>query len=72
MADKETTAWEKWKDIAARAATFQARVLLVMFYWVCVTPFAIVVRLISDPLALSAEDGGSWQRHPESELGQQH
>lgn len=56
--------WERWKDLAARAAAFQARVLLVIFYWICVTPFAIVVRLLSDPLGYNHERGGNWEKMP--------
>ncbi len=61
MDKQEKNAWERWKDIAARAATFQARVLLGAFYWTFVTPFAFVVRYGSDPLKIGEEaDGGQW------------
>lgn len=54
--------WERWKALAARAATFQARILLIVFYWICVTPFAICVKLFSDPLGLKKGGcGGAWQ-----------
>lgn len=54
--------WERWKALAAGAATFLARILLTIFYWICVTPFAICVKLFSDPLGLKkGSRGGSWQ-----------
>lgn len=54
--------WERWKSFAARAATFQARILLSVFYWICVTPFAICVKLFADPLGLKKDSrGGAWQ-----------
>lgn len=67
MSEKSATAWEKWKELAKRAATWQARVLLACFYWVCVTPFACVVRLCSDPLETEAGGrGGRWREHSSS------
>ncbi|MGM9992470.1 MAG: hypothetical protein ACI376_06460 [Candidatus Bruticola sp.] len=54
--------WERWKAMAARAASFQARILLIIFYWICVTPFAILLKLFADPLGLKEHGrGGAWQ-----------
>ena len=64
---KSQTAWERWKALAATAATFQARILLGAFFWVVVTPFAIVLRLCSDPLKLHDDSqGGQWEPCPKS------
>lgn len=55
------SAWTRWKELAAKAATWQARVLLGAFYWVVITPFAWVLRGCTDVLALKEEsDGGHW------------
>ncbi len=62
----EKSGWERWKDMAARAATFQARVLLVVFYWVVISPFAVVLRLFADPLEIGPGRGGHWHRPPSS------
>jgi hypothetical protein len=56
----EASAWERWKSLAARAATFQARVLLTLFYWLFVTPFGLVVRTFFDPLRMSRSAGGRF------------
>lgn len=64
--------WEKWKALAARAATFQARVLLALFYWIVITPFALVLRAVADPLELRPGAGGRWHRPPSAEPPQQH
>lgn len=64
--------WERWKDLAARAATFQARVLLAVFYWVVITPFALLAQLFTDPLGLRGGDGGRWQRPPQSDPRRQY
>lgn len=54
------TVWEKWKSLARRAATFQARVLLTVFYYTVVVPFALATKAVGDPLRLSRERGGRW------------
>jgi hypothetical protein len=66
------SSWESWKALAARAATFQARVLLALFYWVVLTPFALVLRLFSDPLAIRDPNGGRWRRPPVCDPHRQH
>lgn len=52
--------WERWKEVAARAATFQARILLTVFYFTVVPVFALAVRVFGDPLGLSPTRGGRW------------
>jgi hypothetical protein len=59
-------AWTRWKDLATRAATWQARLLLGLFYWVVLAPFALAVRLLGDPLGLRGEQAGRWQRPPQT------
>lgn len=54
------TLWERWKNLAAKAATSQARILLVVFYWTVLPVFALAVRAFSDPLGLSRKRGGRW------------
>ena len=44
--------WSRWKRVAHVIGNFQARVLLTVFYFVIVPPFAVIVRLLKDPLAL--------------------
>lgn len=58
-------AWERWKELAARAVTFQARILLTLFYWTAVAPFALALRL-GDPLG-TGPSGGRWHGPPDSE-----
>lgn len=43
-------AWKNWKQAAHAVGTFQARVLLTIFYAVLVLPFGIFARLFSDSL----------------------
>ncbi len=53
--------WRRWKQFGARAATFQARVLLTLFYWSVLPLFAIALRAFSDPLQLRRDRGGRWK-----------
>jgi hypothetical protein len=45
-----TRAWKAWKHVARTIGTFQARLLLTVFYIVLVLPFGILARLFFDPL----------------------
>jgi hypothetical protein len=49
--------WTAWKGIAHKIANFQARLVLSFFYFVIVAPFALRVRIFSDPLQLSTSKG---------------
>ena len=54
--------WEGWKRVGRKIGDFQARVLLTVFYFVILAPFAMGVRLLADPLGL--KQPGGW--HPVS------
>ncbi len=59
------SAWAGWKIVAHRVGNFQARVVLSLFYFVVVPPFALGVKLLADPLRLRAPRGaGFWTAHP--------
>jgi hypothetical protein len=44
--------WARWLVIAHIIGNFQARVLLTIFYFVIVPPFALIVKTAKDPLGL--------------------
>ncbi len=44
--------WEGWKKIARKIGDFNARVILTIFYLVLLMPFAIMVKLFTDPLEI--------------------
>jgi hypothetical protein len=54
--------WQRWKQIAQAVGTFQARVLLTVFYAVLVLPFGIFARLLSDPLRIKCRPT-QWLDH---------
>ena len=53
--------WKRWKRIGRRIGDFQARALLTFFYFVILSPFALVVRWGSDPLALKSRTQKGWR-----------
>jgi hypothetical protein len=56
--------WQRWKQIAHAVGTFQARVLLTVFYAVLVFPFGIFARLFSDSLRIKSRPT-RWLGHPD-------
>ena len=54
--------WEGWKVVAHAIGNFQARLLLSLFYFLVVPPFALLVKLFMDPLRLRPADhrGSFW------------
>jgi hypothetical protein len=60
--------WEWWKGIARKIGDFQARVLLVVFYFLLLAPFALLVRLTTDPLAIKRRTRRGWLPHVEGPL----
>jgi hypothetical protein len=54
--------WEGWKRVGRKIGDFQARLLLTIFYFVVLAPFAMGVRLFADPLGLKRP--GGWQDLP--------
>ena len=60
--------WEWWKRVARKIGDVQARVLLTLFYFFVVGPFALLIRWRSDPLAIKAGTPRGW-RPKEDEAG---
>jgi hypothetical protein len=56
--------WVRWKAVAHKIATFQSRALLFVFYYVVLAPFALGMRLASDPLRLRPDAPGGWLPRP--------
>ena len=42
--------WLSWENFSKRMGSFQSRIILSLFYFIFVTPFALGVRIFSDPL----------------------
>jgi hypothetical protein len=52
--------WAGWKRVARKIGDFQARVLLTIFYFVLLAPFALIMRRTSDPLTLKPATQRGW------------
>jgi len=53
--------WLKWKEFSRRTGSFQSRVLLSLFFFLVVTPFALAIKLMGDPLRIKhSEEGSFW------------
>lgn len=52
LAELRRSAWARWRIIGDVYGDFQARLFAVLFYFTIFVPFALIVRLLSDPLHL--------------------
>lgn len=68
LRDLAVRAGTRWTIVARVVGTVQARVLLTLFYFVIVPPFALIANLVGDPLRLKSPAGsGYWtERRPET------
>ena len=57
--------WERWKRIAKAIGDFQARLILSVFYFLIVGPFALILRWAADPLSLKKGAEQAWRERPE-------
>lgn len=53
-------AWQHWQVFGARLGAVQGRLLMGFFYFIFVTPFAVGMRLLSDPLHLKRASTQSY------------
>jgi hypothetical protein len=44
--------WQRWVDFSNRMGSFQSRIVLSLFFFIVVSPFALGVRKLSDPLGI--------------------
>lgn len=44
--------WEIWKNFSNRMGNFQTRIILSLFFFLLVSPFAFIVKVSSDPLRI--------------------
>ena len=64
-------AWQGWKRVAEKIGHFQARLLFGLLYFVVVAPFALGLKLFSDPLRIKKSRDASrsrWHEHPRQTL----
>lgn len=52
--------WEGWKKIARKIGDFNARVILTLFYFILLCPFAIIMKIFTDPLEIKNKEHIGW------------
>jgi hypothetical protein len=53
--------WDGWKKIARKIGDFNARVILTIFYFILLLPFAILIKSLTDPLEIKKGSPKGWQ-----------
>ena len=53
--------WRGWTRVGKTIGDVQARVLLTVFYFVVVAPFAVGITLLGDPLAVKPRTPRGWR-----------
>jgi hypothetical protein len=44
--------WNSWQEFSIKIGSYQSRVILSFFYFIFVSPFALLVKIFSDPLKI--------------------
>ena len=50
----------RWKVMAQKVGTFQSRMLLSLFYFLVIPPFAAIIKIFLDPLGLKKSPAAKW------------
>lgn len=62
MSDVLRYLWDGWKIIARKIGHFQTRLVLSLLYFVVLSPVAVLLRILGDPLGLRQSiDGAQWR-----------
>lgn len=51
--------WQSWKNFSNRIGSFQSRIILSLFFFIFVSPFALAVKIFSDPLKIKHQSSKS-------------
>ncbi len=52
--------WERWKQFSKRMGSFQSRMILAFLFFLVVSPFALAVKVFSDPLKIKSRTSESF------------
>lgn len=52
--------WNGWKSVAHKIGNFQARLILILFYFLILAPFALIIKK-ADPLGIRKNIRHGWQ-----------
>ena len=51
--------WQSWGNFSTGMGNFQSRIVLSLFFFTVVSPFALAVKILSDPLRIKYRSNGS-------------
>jgi len=51
--------WQNWNNFSKRMGGFQSRIILSLFFFIFVSPFALAVKIFSDPLNIKHKSSKS-------------
>jgi len=51
--------WQIWENFSKRMGSFQSRIILSLFFFIFVSPFALAVKIFSDPLNIKHQSSKS-------------
>jgi len=63
--------WTKWKAFSQKMGSFQSKTILSLFFFLFVTPFALGVKLFSDPLRIKLPSSSTYwlsKKEPKNNL----
>lgn len=61
--------WQVWRNFSERMGNFQSRIFLSFFFFVLVSPFALAVKIFSDPLQIKRRSNEShWLLKAKTEI----
>lgn len=61
--------WQSWGNFSKRMSDFQSRIVLSLFFFVVVSPFALAVKMFSDPLRIRYQGNKShWLLRMRTEI----
>ncbi len=60
-------AWNGWKKIARKIGDFNARVILTIFYFILLLPFALLIKIFTDPLEIKNKTPKGWHKRVEKD-----
>jgi hypothetical protein len=60
--------WSRWKAFSHKVATFQARLILTIFYFIALAPVGLLHTFVRDTLNLRGRRVEGWQNHYNNHL----
>jgi len=51
--------WQSWGNFSMRMGNFQSRIVLSLFFFTVISPFALAVKMFSDPLSIKCRNNTS-------------